>query len=154
MKAEMEIGLNLDDITRLISRKNKVSEKMVFTFSDYTNILSDIFKISGKENSQLLFAGPILPEVEIAVDRADLSGTEIIENSPFSYSKNNLLEQIKSKSDIICLSNPNRITGSNLSLSDIKELAAAVTEGALIIDEYYYDPEQEELYHVYGQDYR
>ena len=46
---------------------------------------------------------------------------------------------MRSRSDLIYLANPSRLTEVTYSLSDILKIAEAVPEGLVVVDEYYFD---------------
>lgn len=134
-----EEGINLGDLHRLVARKNKVEESMVFTFSDYTDTLTELLKMCDNGSTTLIGAGLVSPEVSIAADRANLKETEIVGDSPFATDVDNILSNIRSSSEIVYLANPNRITGANFSVAEIQEIALKLETGYLIVDEFYHD---------------
>jgi histidinol-phosphate aminotransferase len=129
----------VDHLVELICSKHELSCETVTVFDDYTGFLLNLFQHLADAQSQLIGAGHFTSEIEIAADQARIERTEIIGSSPFTSDIERVREAINSRHDIIVLSNPNRISGMTHSLSEIRKLAAAVPEGAVIVDEQYFE---------------
>jgi len=128
-----------DDIEQLLAYKLHLTPRRVYLFSDATAVIVELFKYFYKPCCNLINAGHITPEIAIAADHAGIDSIESISQSPFSTDISAVLKNVKNPFDLILVANPNRITGSNYSLADLRELAAKIPNGVLIIDEYYYD---------------
>jgi histidinol-phosphate aminotransferase len=83
--------------------------------------------------------GIVTPEVQAAIDKGGLSCVETSGSSPFSSDIDAVLAAITDPSHTVFVSNPNRITGTDWSLSDLEEIANAIPDGLLIVDEFYHD---------------
>lgn len=126
-------------LVELICSKHELACETVTVFDDYTNFLVHLFQHLADSQSHLIGAGHFTSEIEIAADQARLERTEIVGLSPFTSDIERVHEAICSPSDIIVLSNPNRISGMTHSLFEIRKLAAAVPEGAVIVDEHHFE---------------
>ena len=129
----------LADVTAVVARKDAVTKAMVLPFVDYTQFVSDIFKMYYQPGCQLVSVGHVTPEIEIAADRAGLKPLEVFGASPFIGDVNAAVEAIESSKDIVYVANPNRVTGANFSVEQLQTLSHAVPKGALIVDEFYFD---------------
>ncbi len=127
------------EIIEHITRKLAVDSQSIMLFTDYTDLLSDLLTLFGRPSSCLRTAGQVAPEVAQAADRARIELDEILSPSPFSGDVDVVLSKVAFRSDIIYIANPNRITGATYSLSDLEKMAESVPEGALIVDEHYFD---------------
>ena len=127
-----------EDIISLIAAHTQVSKKNIFTFLDFTSFLSELLKLSTGW-SHLISIGALIPEVAIAADRADLEVKELLGKTPFINKIDQFLIQLENGNQPIYLSNPNRITGGNFSLKDIKKIIETSPDSLIIIDEYYFD---------------
>jgi len=123
-----------------VSNKSMVSKDMVLPFVDFTDFMEVLFRLlDSREGCRLLAAGHVTPDVAIAADRAHLDLKEFLAVSPFTGDPDRALEEISTGCEIIYAANPNRVTGANYSLADLEMLARAVPEGALVVDEHYFD---------------
>ncbi|MBU8933189.1 MAG: aminotransferase class I/II-fold pyridoxal phosphate-dependent enzyme [candidate division Zixibacteria bacterium] len=129
----------LDEIIELMVRKTKTTTDMIWPFADSTDVLTGLLSLYYKPGARMVAAGHVDPAVEIAADRAEVQLHETIGISPFSGDIESALDAVSSPTDMIFIANPNRITGANFSLAEVKYLAEAIPEGVLIIDEYYHD---------------
>lgn len=132
-------SVRLDQLTEDIARKLSVDASKILPFADYVDLVSDLLTLFGRPSSRLLAAGQVTPEVAQAADRAQIELEERLSHSPFSGNPQVLIEGVTSGSDIVYIANPNRITGATYSLSDLETMANAVPEGALIVDEHFFD---------------
>lgn len=132
-------GVSLGQLTQDIARKLSVDRSTILPFSDYIDLVSDLLTLFGRPSSRLLTAGQATPEVAQAADRSQVELEERLSQSPFSGDPQAVIEGVTSNSDIVYIANPNRVTGATYSLSDLEKIANAVPEGALIVDEHYFD---------------
>lgn len=130
---------DLDHLGELVAKKLMVDASSVITFDDSNNIITDLLKMYSKPSVSLISAGHATAEMAIAADRADMSVKEILGKSPFKAVINEVIEAVVNSSDIIVVANPNRITGITFSLSELEQMASAVPDGLLLVDEYYFD---------------
>jgi histidinol-phosphate/aromatic aminotransferase/cobyric acid decarboxylase-like protein len=128
----------MDELIELVSRRLMVSKNCVLPFVDADDFLPHLLSMCRHSRSRLLVVGHMSPDVAIAADRAELMPEEILGPSPFSGDIDGALARIQ-RSDLVYIANPNRVTGSNYSLADLELLARKIPEGALIVDEYYFD---------------
>lgn len=129
----------VDDLTAVIARKVMTTKSMILPFVDFTVFMTELLKTFYTSGCRLVGAGHVTPEIEIAANRAEIELVEALGNSPFSLDVESILAAIKSPHDLIYISNPNRITGANYSVSDLERLARAIPQGTMFIDEYYFD---------------
>ncbi|HEX2897454.1 MAG TPA: aminotransferase class I/II-fold pyridoxal phosphate-dependent enzyme [candidate division Zixibacteria bacterium] len=122
-----------------IARKLAVNSDSIFLYQEFGSFLSGLFRGFSQSVSRIIVSAPYVPEIALSCDKADI---ELVESASNHFSENGFEElknQVKSKNDIVYLSNPNRLTGASFSLAQIKSLAALVGEGLLIVDEYYHE---------------
>lgn len=131
--------VNIDDLMTLISRRLEVSSDSVLPYAESTDFITEIFKTCDHSECRITGAGYILPEIAIAADRAEVDLTEVLGDSPFSSAVDRILADVKSPRQIIYVANPGRMSGAHFSLEELKLMASAVTEGLLVVDEYYFD---------------
>ncbi|MDH3889818.1 MAG: aminotransferase class I/II-fold pyridoxal phosphate-dependent enzyme [candidate division Zixibacteria bacterium] len=132
-------SVRLDQLTADIARKLAVDPQTILPFADYIDLLGDLLTQFGGPTSRLVAAGQVTSEVAQAADRSQIEIEERLSPSPFSSRPQSVIEGVNARSDIVYIANPNRITGATYSLSNLEEIANAVPEGALIVDEYYFD---------------
>ncbi len=132
-------ALRTDDMTSLIAGRIGLARNQMFPYTDRTDFMNGLLKGLYRPSSRLISAGQTTPDIAIAADRAEIDLAEIIPDSPFAASTEKPLAEISRESDIIYVSNPNRVTGANYSLKEIELMARAVPQGALIVDEQFYD---------------
>ncbi len=128
-----------NDLAAVLAGNSEVSEGMVLTFGDRTAFLTDLLTLLNKTGVNLICVGLSTADVAIAADRAGVSLVETTGDSPFSGDIDRALARVASPSDLIYVANPNRVSGAGYSLADLRTLARAIPEGALIVDEHYYD---------------
>jgi histidinol-phosphate aminotransferase len=129
----------VDDLTEVVAERLKTTRSAVLSFDDFTQVMTELLGTFYKPGCQLVGAGHVTPEIEIAADRAEIELVEALAVSPFSYDVESVLESIRSLHDLIYVANPNRITGANYTVADLEKLARAIPEGTMIIDEHYFD---------------
>ena len=127
------------DLTAIVARSVMARKSMVMPYADFTDMVCELLMLFASPEAHLVAAGPIPSQTAQAADRAGMELIEQSGHSPFVGEAATVIAGLQSKHDIIYVGNPNRITGANFSLSDIEELTAAVPNGLLILDEYYYD---------------
>ncbi len=128
-----------DSLSATIARKVAVPQEMVLPFTDYTDILTELFSLTTTVENRVIAAGCVSPDVEIAADRAQSDIVLAQGPSPFSGDPDSAIAEVTTGREIIYVANPNRITGANLGLTDLELLARAIPEGTLIVDEQYFD---------------
>ncbi len=128
-----------DDLAATIARKAMVSRDMVIPFSDFTDMMTELLQFADTGDARLIAGGMLSPDTAIAADRAQLEVKEITGMSPFAGDADAVVEQIKTGRETVYLANPNRVTGANFSLADLRLIAKALPEGTLIVDEHFYD---------------
>ena len=131
--------LKNNDLKKMMAQKLLTSPNAISLFSDSTAVVVELFKYFYKPYCNIITAGHVTPETVIAADHAEINIIESIPQSPFSSNVTAVLKNVKNSFDIIYVSNPNRFTGSNYSLADLREFANNIPQGLLIIDEYYHE---------------
>ncbi|MEA3297266.1 MAG: aminotransferase class I/II-fold pyridoxal phosphate-dependent enzyme [candidate division Zixibacteria bacterium] len=129
----------LDELSAMVTRKVTTNKSGIYPFVDFRELMTELLCMFYSPGSHLISAGHFSPEVAQAADRAEIELVEQLGTSPFTGDLDSALSRVSSPGDIIYVANPNRMTGSNFSLSDLEAMARAVPNGVLIIDEYYYD---------------
>ncbi len=130
---------DMSDLIAMLARKTMATRSMIRPFGNYTEFLTDLLQLFYRPGARLLSAGHVEPDVEIAADRAETELMENIGGSPFSGDTGIVRKAVTQPYDLIYVANPNRVTGANYSAADLQKLADLVPQGALIVDEYYYD---------------
>ncbi len=139
LTSDIATGPDHDQLVAAACKKAGVATDMVLGFRDVTEFLEEYLKECCGRVSRLICAGHVSPDVAIAADRADMKVEEALGESPFSGDVRSALALVEKKNDVIYVANPNRITGANFSIRDLRSLAAAVPDGALIIDEHFFE---------------
>jgi len=125
-------------LDKLADRLNVESSTLV-PFTDFSDMITALLGHVGQDQARLLVAGHASPDLALAVERAGLKLKEITGVSPFVSHPEDTLVEVSSPSNLIYVSNPNRVTGSDMSNNFLNRLAEKVPDGLLIIDEKYFD---------------
>ncbi len=139
METSITNPVDIDELVARLNQQTMIAESNAWPFVDTSALMVDLLKGAYAVGSRLISAGHIGPEMEIVADKAEIELVEALGPSPFSSDTRTVIEKINSSQDILYVPSPNRITGTTFSLSDLKLLAGAVTDGLMIVDEYYYD---------------
>ncbi|MEK7774494.1 MAG: aminotransferase class I/II-fold pyridoxal phosphate-dependent enzyme [Candidatus Zixiibacteriota bacterium] len=129
----------IDDVIPLLARRVMTPRNMIHLFSDSTQFLSTLCKVFGTPSRRIVSAGHMTPDIALAADRAEMGINEVLGASAFSCDTTAVIEAVTSPSDIVYIANPNRISGANVSIEDLRQMAESVPDGLLIVDEYYFD---------------
>ncbi len=113
-----------------VAMKDAVEVDSVFLFEDVTLFLEELLKDSHASLRRLIALSPCRAEIAMAADRAEIELVQVDRDE---------LSETVAVSDFIILANPNRTNGDSLSLSELEELAEKVSQGLLIVDEFYFD---------------
>jgi histidinol-phosphate aminotransferase len=130
---------SLDHLLEQLAHRFDVDPASVIPFTDFTDVMTALLEHVGNGRGKLLVTGHASPDTAIAAERAGLRTEEIVGASPFVSHPEDILEAVDSSANLIYLANPNRVTGSSYSLSHLSRIAQRVRDGALILDEKYYD---------------
>jgi len=133
------IGMGIEDLTALVAGKVMTPRATVLLFADLTIFMEELLRTFYKPGSRLVAGGHVTPEIELAANRAEVELEETLGVSSFSSNPESVLAALRSPHDLIYLANPNRVTGASFGVCDLQELARAIPQGTLFIDEYYYD---------------
>lgn len=132
-------GIERDEVVAAVCKRDKLDRGAVLPFADCTSFLTELFTVLYEPSRRLLAVGHVSPDVGIAADRAELPIREVVGISPFDIDVDRTAEAIESPSDVLFVENPNRITGSTLSHSQLTALVKLIPEGVMIVDEFLYD---------------
>jgi histidinol-phosphate aminotransferase len=127
------------DLTRTLGRRLMVTPESIYPFMDFDDLMPELLKLVAHNADQIIGGGHLSPDVLIAADRANLRVNETLGVSPFTLDCDTIAAAVTSPRDIIYIANPNRATGANVGLSDLRHLVDQIPDGILIVDEYYYD---------------
>ncbi|MBI5266550.1 MAG: aminotransferase class I/II-fold pyridoxal phosphate-dependent enzyme [candidate division Zixibacteria bacterium] len=116
-----------------------VPASMVIPFANANDTLDALLQLASQTAGQLVVAGHATAELAIGADRAGLAVHEVAGESPFSADGHAIAAAVRQVGDCVYVANPNRITGTTFSVADLEQIASALGNGLLIIDEYYYD---------------
>lgn len=130
---------HLGRLTAEIGRRLLVKSTSVLPFLEFDDFLPELLKLLAHGRQRLVCGGHVTPDLLIAADKAEMRVQESLGVSPFALDASPMRAAVTSPSDILYVANPNRVTGANLGLADLKYLAEAVPDGFLILDEYYFD---------------
>jgi histidinol-phosphate/aromatic aminotransferase/cobyric acid decarboxylase-like protein len=122
-----------------IGAKALVRASMVIPFIDANETLTALFRLASQTTGRLIVAGHATPDLAICAHRANLSVCEVVGESSFSADIDGVIEAVQQAGDCVYLANPNRISGTTFAVNDLERIALAISDGLLIIDEYYYD---------------
>ncbi|UCC43624.1 MAG: aminotransferase class I/II-fold pyridoxal phosphate-dependent enzyme, partial [Candidatus Zixiibacteriota bacterium] len=134
-----EADHNIKNLTERVARRMTVTDAQLLMFRDATEAMTALFKLADNSSGKVMVAGHASPDIEIAIDRADLEPTEFLGASPFAADPGMLVSGITGEAEIIYVANPNRITGAGFTFEELNQLARAVPRGLMILDEHYFD---------------
>jgi histidinol-phosphate aminotransferase len=129
----------VSDLTRTLGRRLMVTPESIYPFMDFDDLMPELFTLLAQNTDNIIGGGHLSPDALIAADRANLRVHETLGVSPFALDCDTIASAVSSPRDIIYIANPNRTTGANVGLSDLRHLVEQIPEGILIVDEYYYD---------------
>lgn len=128
-----------DSLVAKVARCCSVPTGMIYPFADFGRCLTALFEFPKDHTRPIFAAGHVPPEVLLAADRASRTVEECLGASPFAADPECLIAQLATGSETVYLANPNRITGANFGLKELRMVADAVPNGLLLIDEQYFD---------------
>ncbi|HUV29553.1 MAG TPA: aminotransferase class I/II-fold pyridoxal phosphate-dependent enzyme [Acidobacteriota bacterium] len=128
-----------DNILEQVARRAMVARSRVLLFQDFTEAMTSLLGHVNRLQDKLLVSGHAAPDLAIAVDRAELTLTELLGPSPFAGGPRPVLQNIARGDELVYVANPNRVTGASCALSGLRDIAEAIPNGTLVIDEHYYD---------------
>jgi len=127
-----------DSIAELIGQTTGLPADAIIPFVDQTTFITELLRIWDQPGVRIVSPGHATPETEITADRAEMELVELLGRSPF-YPDLEAVRQSIQSTDILFLSNPNRVTGTAYSISELRELASLVPDGMMLVDEHYFD---------------
>ncbi len=122
-----------------IAQRYAVDRESIILYQEIGLFLAELFKALQSPHGRIVAAAPAIAEIALAADRADAELIDSESNELCEDNLDSLKSKIKSSGDIIYLANPNRLTGATWANAQLKTLAALVSDGLLIVDEYYHD---------------
>lgn len=128
----------LDVLTTEFGQRAGATASMVEPFADFTDLMTDLLARRSGTCRSLLVAGHATPDIQIAADRAGLELVEALGESPFRGDMARLFRALR-RDALIYVANPNWVTGANYSLRELEQVAAAIPDGTLFLDEKYFD---------------
>lgn len=128
-----------ESLCAFIGAKTRVPASMVIPFTNANDALVALMQMASPTTNRLVVAGHATPDLALCADRAEMTLCEIIDESPFSADPRAVLAALGPSGDSAYIANPNRITGTTYSATDLDQIASALGDGLLVIDEYYYD---------------
>lgn len=133
------LSTDRSDLIAAITQRTLTNPAMVYPFTAAAPFLAGLLRALYRPGSRLQAVGHVTPEIEIAAGQAEIELLEHIGPSPFSGGMEAAFAGNPLPHDILYVANPNRVTGASFSVADLQRMAEAAPNGALIIDEYYYD---------------
>jgi len=122
-----------------ISLRLGVNIESVLLYREQSEFLTELLKNFYTPSCRLLAAAPRIPEIAIAADSADVKLIDVYLDQPFVGDFQPIAKCLESARDMVYLANPNRMSSVTYATSQLKELASKISQGLLIIDEYYHD---------------
>lgn len=122
-----------------LGRHLMVNPTSVMPFLEFDDLMPELLQLIARGRHSLVCGGHATPHLLLAAHKAEMSVDETLSVSPFTLDAATIKKALTTPADILYIANPNRVTGANLGLTDLKYLAEAIPNGFLIIDEYYYD---------------
>ena len=104
-----------DELLDKLAARLNVDSSTLVPFTDFTDMITALLGHVGQDQARLLTAGHASPDLALAVERAGLELKEIAGASPFVIHPEDTLKEVSSPSNLIYVSNPNRVTGSDMS---------------------------------------
>lgn len=139
MEKQMEVSENrLGGLSERIAGKANVSRSELLMFNDLTAATVALLNGQVTSRERVLVVGHATPNLQIAIDQAELKMEELVGESVFNGSPDAALDKVLSGDEIIYVANPNRVSGTSLSLRDLERLATTVPRGLLLVDEHYH----------------
>jgi histidinol-phosphate/aromatic aminotransferase/cobyric acid decarboxylase-like protein len=128
-----------DRLIKRVAQSADVTVSQVLLFGDFTDAVTELVQYLDPPHRKVLVVGHAEPNLAIAVDRAGSQLVEIQPDSPFTADFETILNEISGGAETVCVANPNPITGIQFSFSELRRMAAAVSDGTLIVDERYFE---------------
>jgi len=122
-----------------VARRHALEIESIVLFEEFEQFLTRLFSSMELSQFHVAAVSPVIAEIPLAADRAEAEIVEIEFKQPFAADIDSIKKSIKSPSDIVYLANPNRLTGTTFSNSQLESIASWVNQGLLIIDEYFHD---------------
>ncbi len=122
-----------------IASHHDILPHQIIPFFEFTDAVTFFCTNCAPPRASFWSVGHSFPDLEIALDRAGMRPKEILGASPFSGDITALANQPIQPTDILWVSNPNRITGAHYSLSELERMAEMVPSGLLVVDEHYHE---------------
>ena len=125
-----------------VSRQNLAADLAVETeavvyYADFQEFLTELLNQFYQPGQRLVSAGIVTPDVQIAADRAQIPLVEALGDSPVESSVAAALENLTGPGDLVYVALPNRVTGASFKISELAQMARAVPEGLVVVDEQY-----------------
>lgn len=129
----------LETLIALVARSCSAPVNMILPYADYGNCLTSLFELPSDHFSDILAPGHVAAEVQLAADKAGRTIRELLGTSPFAADPDQLLAALTTGRETVYLANPNRITGANFGRRELEQVATAIPDGLLVVDEHYFD---------------
>lgn len=129
----------LESLIAMVARSCAAPVNMILPFADYGNCLTSLLELPADHFSEILAPGHVSAEVQLAADKAGRTVRELLGTSPFAADPDHLIASLSTGRETVYLANPNRITGANFGRRELEQVAEAVPDGLLIVDEHYFD---------------
>lgn len=120
-----------------IASHHEILPHQIIPFFEFTDAVAFFCTNCAQPRASFWSVGHSFPDLEIALDRAGMRPKELLGASPFSGDIATLANAPIQPTDLLWVSNPNRITGAHYSLSELERMAEMVPQGLLIVDEQY-----------------
>ncbi|MGH8015368.1 MAG: aminotransferase class I/II-fold pyridoxal phosphate-dependent enzyme, partial [Candidatus Zixiibacteriota bacterium] len=139
MPSPMRDSAEVFQLKETLSRRLNLDPDSICLYQEAGEFLTRLFSSFDSSQNQLIAAAPVIPEIAIAADRAEMELVQIESANPCAAEIDSLKRTILSRGDIVYLANPNRLTGATFSIKHLRTIAGLVNQGLLIIDEFYHD---------------
>jgi len=127
------------DLRSRIAAKVLMPQEAILPFTDFTDLMTQLLTYADGDGRRVITVGYVSADVAIAADRASVALTESHGASPFAGDSDQAIQTIRTGSELVYVGNPNRVTGANFGLTDLRRMSEAVPDGLLVVDEHYFD---------------
>ncbi|MEW5995209.1 MAG: aminotransferase class I/II-fold pyridoxal phosphate-dependent enzyme, partial [Candidatus Zixiibacteriota bacterium] len=128
-----------EEITDLVSQRTRVDGSMILPFGDFPQVLEELLRHFYTPGAHLAAGGHVTPDIELAATHAEVDLVEALGQSPFAADVGSVVSAVRSPRDLVYVAYPNRVTGAGFTASELEQLARAVPQGLLLVDEFYFD---------------
>ncbi len=113
---------NVSEIKKIIAKKNKVSENMIYLSNGSDLSLKSCFELFTMPRDKVIILQPTFGMVNVYCDLYNLKKIEIKYNKKLELNYDKLLKSISKKISLIIIANPNSPTGTIIETKQMKKI--------------------------------